>query len=101
MAKTKGVFDLDCPCCHATLKIDPEMGIVISHKEADKPRTLENIEAGLDRLKGESDRREDAFRKSFEQHKSQKDVLARKFDELLKQAKADPNPPRKRDIDFD
>lgn len=101
MAKSKGAFDIECPCCRAMLKVDPVTPCVISYKEAEKPRTVENIEAGLDKLKGEAARREDAFQKSFEHHKSQKDVLDRKFEELLKQAKSDPNPPRKRDIDFD
>ena len=34
------------------------------------------------------ERREQAFRKSVEEHKTHHDVLNRKFDELLKQAKA-------------
>ena len=37
-------------------------------------------------LGGEAGRREDAFRKSVEQHKQQPDVLSRKFDEMLRLA---------------
>jgi len=82
-------FEVECPCCGGTLKIDPELHAVISHKEKETPRTLADINVGLAKLKGAEARREEAFQKSFEAMKSSKDVLARKFDELLKQAKAD------------
>ncbi len=82
-------FELDCPCCGATLKIDPEVKAVLSHKEKPKPKTLEDISIGVAKLKEQQAAREDAFNKSFEQMKSSKDVLNRKFDELLKKAKED------------
>ncbi|MCL4844249.1 MAG: hypothetical protein KJZ79_20520 [Bryobacteraceae bacterium] len=82
-------FELDCPCCGATLKIDPEVKAVLSHKEKPKPKTLEDISIGVAKLKEQQAAREDAFNRSFEQMKSSKDVLNRKFDELLKKAKED------------
>jgi predicted nucleotide-binding protein (sugar kinase/HSP70/actin superfamily) len=88
MAK-KAQFEVECPCCGATLKIDSEVRAVISHKEKPAPKTLEDISAGVARLKGAQAQREEAFQKSFEAMKSSKDVLSRKFDELLKQAKED------------
>jgi hypothetical protein len=101
----KGVnelFDVECPCCQAALKIDPATRAVISHKAAERPRTIEDMDAAMDLFKGEAARREDAFRKSVDAHKKSKDVLARKFDELLKQAKESPDtPPPQRDIDLD
>ncbi len=52
--------------------------------------------------KGEAGRREDVFKKSVESHKTHHDVLSKKFDEMLKIAKENPDePPPKRDIDFD
>ncbi len=103
MAKApKAIFDLECPCCHATLKVDPQTRAVLSHKEKEKPRAIEDLAAAAQRLKAEADRREEAFRKSFEQQKSHHDVLNRKFDELLKQARENPDaPPPIRDIDLD
>lgn len=102
MPKDKGLFEVKCPCCDAMLKIDPETRAVISHKEAEKPRQIEDLAAAVARLKGEPDRREEAFRKSFEAEKMSSQVLSKKFDELLKQAKADPDKrPPKRDIDLD
>ncbi len=102
MAQEKGLFEVKCPCCQASLKIDPDTRAVISHKEAEKPKQIEDLAAAVARLKGEPERREEAFRKSFEAERMSEQVRARKFDELLKQAKADPDKrPPKRDIDLD
>jgi hypothetical protein len=98
----KGLFEVTCPCCQAALKIDPETRAVISHKEAEKPRLVEDLAAAVAKLKGEAGRREELFRKSVETEKSHGRVLEKKFDELLRQAKETPDaPPPKRDIDFD
>lgn len=95
-------FEVECPCCGGTLKIDPQVRAVISHKEKERPRTLEDISIGVERLKGAEQKREEAFQKSFEAMKSSKDVLSRKFDELLKQAKADdPTKPPPKPLGFD
>jgi hypothetical protein len=54
------------------------------------------------KLKGEAGRRDEVFRKSFETEKNQGQVLNRKFDELLKQAKENPEfgkKPREFDLD--
>jgi hypothetical protein len=98
----KGLFEVDCPCCQATLKIDPETRAVISHKEKERPRTVEDLAAAVQKLKGEAGRRDELFRKSFEAEKSHGKVLEKKFDELFKRAKENPNePPPQRDIDLD
>ena len=56
----------------------------------------------LSRFKTEAGRRENAFEKSVAEHKVHHDVLSKKFDEMLKLAKENPDePPPKRDIDFD
>ena len=96
------LFDVQCPCCQAALKVDPVTRAVISHKAVERPRTVEDMDAAMKIFRGEAARREEAFLKSVEAHKKSKDVLATKFDELLKQAKESPDTPRpKRDIDLD
>lgn len=95
------LFEVTCPCCKANLKIDPVTEAVISHKEAVKPPTISDFAKAVADLKGESARREEAFQKSFQAEKKQADVLSRKFDELLKQAKSDPNDKPVRDFDLD
>jgi len=97
-----GLIEVACPCCQATLKIDPETRAVISHKEVEKPPVVEDLAAAVAKLKGEAGRRDELFRKSIETEKSHGKVLSKKFDELLRQAKENPDaPPPKRDIDLD
>lgn len=96
------LFEVSCPCCKATLKVDPEVRAVIAHTEVVKPPVIEDLAAEVAKLKGAAGRREDAFQKSFAAEKNQGQVLNRKFDELLKMAKEDPNFGKKsRDIDLD
>ena len=91
-----------CPCCQAELHIDPETQAVIRFVERVKPPSFADLEAAVQRQKGEAGRREDAFRKSVESHKTHHDVLSKKFDEMLKVAKENPDdPPPLRDIDID
>ena len=99
---SKGLWDVRCPCCEAILKIDPETRSVISHKVPERPKPIEDLAAEVAKLKGASGRREEAFQKSFEAEKIHGKVLEKKFDELFKQAKANPDKrPPKRDIDLD
>jgi hypothetical protein len=101
MAKAAKLIDVICPCCQAELRIDADTRAVITHKVPEKPRTLEDIATGVEKLKGEAARREEAFRKSFEAEKMGAEIRARKFDELFKKAKETADePPPKRDIDL-
>ena len=104
MAKSKpaDLILVNCPCCQAELYIDPETRAVIRHKEHQKPPSVADFQEAVSRQQSEASRREDAFRKSVEAQKSHQDVLSKKFDEMLKVAKENPDePPPRRDIDFD
>src|ERR1700693_1047690 len=102
MAKPAKLITVTCPCCQAELHIDPETAAVIRHKEHVKPPSIADFEAAVQRMKGEAGRREDVFKKYVAENKPPRDVLSKKFDEMLKVAKENPNePPPKRDIDFD
>ena len=103
MAKGKSeLIEILCPCCEAKLVIDPELKVVIRHEAHEKPRTIEDMIAAVQKLKAEESRRGEVFQKQFEDHKNQKQVLERKFDELFKQAKENPEaPPPKRPFDYD
>src|SRR5579863_146615 len=95
------LFEVSCPCCQAMLKVDAELRAVISHVEPVKKPLIEDLAAEVAKLKGAPDRREEAFQKSFAAEKNQGQVLNRKFDELLKQAKENPDFGKKsRDIDL-
>jgi len=95
------MFDVVCPCCDAILKIDPETRAIIAHTVPVKPLPIEDLAAEVAKLKGAGDRREQLFQKQFEAEKSHGKVLEKKFDELFKRAKEDPDTkPRTRDIDL-
>jgi hypothetical protein len=96
-----GMFDVVCPCCDAILKIDPETCAVIADTAPVKPPPIEDLAAEVAKLKGAGDRREQLFQKQFEAEKTHGKVLEKKFDELFKRAKDDPDTkPRTRDIDL-
>jgi hypothetical protein len=96
------LFEVECPCCRAVLKVDPKTKAVISHKQPERPAIVEDLAAAVTRLKGDATRREEAFQKSLAAERSHGDVLQQKFEELFRQAKENPDaPPPKRDIDFD
>ena len=96
------MIEVDCPCCHATLQIDPETRVVIHHREQPKRPLIEDLQAAVKQLKGEAARRDEAFEKSFATHKSGEKVREKKFNELLKLAKEDKSgEPPKRAFDLD
>ena len=98
----KGQFEVECPCCEAILKIDAETEAVLSHKVPEEPKPIEDLAAEVAKLKGAGARREELFQKSFAAEKMHGKVLEKKFDELFKQAKENPDlTPPKRDIDLD
>ena len=104
MAKRKhDLIEVQCPCCQASLQVDAELKAVISHKEHVKPPSIQDMEEAVKKLRGEEARRGEVFSKSVEQHKSHQQVLERKFDELLRQVKENPDeaPAPKRPFDFD
>ena len=96
-------FEVTCPCCQATLKIDTELEAVIHHQPMAKPAApMEDFAEAVQKLKGAAAKREDVFQKSLSDVKNRESLLNRKFDELLKSAKADPDTgPPKRDLDWD
>ena len=95
------LFEIQCPCCQSTLKVDGKLRAVIAHVEPVQKPLIEDLNAAVQKLKGEPERLDAAFRKSFEAEKNQSQVLNRKFDELFKQAKEDPEFGKKsRDIDL-
>ncbi len=98
----QSVFDLECPCCQATLRIDPETRAVLTHKAKEKPPPIEDLGVAVTLLRGEAARREERFQKSVAEQKTHQQVLDKKFDELLRQAKSGPDitAPLK-DIDLD
>ena len=95
-------LEVECPCCGATLHVDLETRAVIRHQEPEKKPIIEDLQAAVQQLKGEAERRNDIFEKSFASHLNSDKVREKKFEELLKQAKEDKSgAPPKRAFDLD
>lgn len=96
------LIEVECPCCGSTLRIDAETKAVIQHREPEKKPLIEDLQVAVKQLKGEADRRNDVFEKSFASHLSADKVREKKFEELLKQAREDKSgAPPKRPFDLD
>lgn len=100
--KASALIEVECPCCGSTLRIDPETKSVLHHKEPEKKPMIEDLQAAVQQLKGEADRRNDIFEKSFASHLTAGKVREKKFEELLREAKEDKSGvPPKRLFDLD
>ena len=100
MAKLKSELEVACPCCHASLVVDTNLGRVVSHREperGDKPE----LSGAARILAAEAARREALFEQSVEAEKGRGDALDRRFEEALRKAKGEPvtRPPRDFDLD--
>jgi hypothetical protein len=96
------MIEVECPCCQAKLKIDAKTEAVISHSVPQKPRPIEDLAAEVAKLKDVAGRRNEVFEKHVNAQKSHAEVLNKKFDELFKEAKNNPDKtPPKRAFDLD
>jgi hypothetical protein len=100
MARLKSELEVKCPCCHATLVIDTNLGRVVSHEEPDRGNKPELSNAqGI--LAQEAARREAMFQQSVDSEKTRGDALSKRFDEALRQARDEPVTKPVRDFDLD
>lgn len=100
MSKLKSEFEVDCPCCAATLIVDANLQRVIRHSErpsADRPE-LDNAQRIV---ADQAARREALFQKSVAEEKGRGDALSRRFEEALKQARDEPITKPTRDFDLE
>ncbi len=96
-------FEVMCPCCEATLKIDPVTRAVIAHTPKPAARTFADMEAAARAMREGDVRKESLFRQSVEAEKNKADLLDKKFAEAVKKAKEAPDMSRPflRDLDLD
>ena len=90
-----------CPCCDATLTIDPALGAVLDHKLPVKPHMAVNLKDAVNQVKGEASRRDEKYKQIAEAEKNKSKVLEAKFQELFKKAKEEPIEKPLKDIDLD
>ena len=100
MARLASEIEVTCPCCEATLVVDANLRRVVSH-EAPAREDLPELGEGQKLLDEAAARREAVFRQSVSDEKSRGDVLSRRFDEALRQAREEPVVKPLRDFDLD
>ncbi len=100
MEKAK-TFEVTCPCCQASLRVDPELHAVIGHQPPPRQPKVRDLAEATRALRVEESRREQQFQKSFQAERERGRLLERKFDEALEKIKDDPVERPLRDLDLD
>ena len=96
-------FEVMCPCCEATLKIDPVTRAVITHTPKPVARAFADMEAAARAMRDGDVRKESLFRQSVEAEKNKAELMDKRFAEAVKKAKEekDLTKPFLRDFDLD
>jgi hypothetical protein len=97
----RSTIQISCPCCGATLTVDPTLPAVLDHKVPAKPQMVAELKDAAKLVKEEATRREEKYQQIAEAEKNKGKVLDRKFQELLKKAKEEPLTKPLKDIDLD
>src|SRR5256885_10147344 len=100
MAPLKSELQVTCPCCHAALLVDTNLGRVVAQKEPERGNKPELSDAQRI-LAEEAARREAIFQQSVDSEKTRGDALSKRFEEALRQAKEEPVTKPMRDFDLD
>ncbi|MGE0042217.1 MAG: hypothetical protein AB7H88_14215 [Vicinamibacterales bacterium] len=100
MTRLESERELTCPCCGAVLVVDLNLGRIVEHRDppgAEKPELSDAQRI----LADEAARREAIFEQSFQNEQNKGDVLSKRFEEALKQAKKEPVSRPLRGFDLD
>lgn len=102
MAPDNAPGKITCPCCQATLVVDREtLAILYVTEHEEKPDTA-SFNQALEELKEKEQQKSSLFQKAMEEEKQRRSLLGKKFEELQKQAAANPDAPRpSRPFDFE
>ncbi len=93
-------FEIVCPCCQTTLRIDPTLRSLLSHEPPPEERSVKDLTDAVKGLKAEAAQRQAKFEESMKAEKTKKDLLAKKFQEAMKRTKDAPISKPIRDIDL-
>ena len=99
--KRSDTIQITCPCCEATLTVDPTLAAVLDHKLPAKPQMAVELKDAVKLVREEASRRDEKYQKIAEAEKNKSKVLEAKFQELFKKAKEEPITKPLKDIDLD
>jgi hypothetical protein len=101
MSNKNTTIQVTCPCCDATLTIDPVLAAVLDHKLPVRPQMAVELKDAARMVREEAGRRDEKFKQLAEAEKNKSKVLEAKFQELFKKAKDEPITKPLKDIDLD
>jgi hypothetical protein len=101
MSNQNTTIQVNCPCCDATLTIDPVLAAVLDHKVPVRPQMAVELKDAARMVQEEAGRRDEKFKQLAEAEKNKSKVLEAKFQELFKKAKDEPITKPLKDIDLD
>jgi len=101
MSNEDTTIQVTCPCCDATLTIDPVLAAVLDHKLPVRPQMAVELKDAARMVREEAGRRDEKFKQLAEAEKNKSKVLEAKFQELFKKAKDEPITKPLKDIDLD
>jgi len=101
MSNENTTIQVTCPCCDATLTIDPVLAAVLDHKLPVRPQMAVELKDAVRMVREEAGRRDEKFKQLAEAEKNKSKVLEAKFQELFKKAKDEPITKPLKDIDLD
>jgi hypothetical protein len=101
MSENTTTIQVICPCCDATLTIDPNLAAVLDHKIPVRPQMAVDLKDAAQMVKDEAARRDEKYKQIAEAEKNRSKVLEAKFQELFKKAKDEPITKPLKDIDLD
>lgn len=92
-------FTVICPCCEATITVDAQTGIIISHEE--KAKAVASFDEMLKGLDKQKQQREQIFQQELGSLKDRERLLEEKFREAMKRAEKDKDKPYINPMDVD
>lgn len=101
MSEKSTTIQIVCPCCDATLTIDPNLAAVLDHKLPVRPQMAVELKDAVKMVHDEAARRDEKYKQLAEAEKNRSKVLEAKFQELFKKAKEEPITKPIKDIDLD
>jgi hypothetical protein len=99
--KETATIMVTCPCCSATLTIDPALSAVLDHKLPAKPPIVDHLKDAAQYVKDEASKRDEKYQQLAAAEKNKSKLLEAKFQELFKKAKEEPVTKPLKDIDLD
>ena len=94
-------IQVTCPCCGATLTVDPGLSAVLDHKMPAKPQLVDHLKDAAQYVKDEATKRDEKYQQIAAAEKNKSKVLEAKFQELFKKAKEEPITKPIKDIDLE